>query len=316
MSLRLMSLVVATASVAMCLALPSGGGATATDRVTLIVDTKAIDGAVLFTDGTPWSWRCVNSGPRHCTVETERGRTMTLTAEKGTQSSFWSWDGICASSGSTCSFQINDTVSLTATFSARLYLTTFGPGTITREKYPSGTLYRRTCSGWTRSDFCGEYAYGEKILLSAQPSSSSAPMTGWGGTCSNVSSKSDCIVAMTGTTVDSATFAVPPPPPPACAPNTSCDPLTLTWRFYVQIWGAGKVLATKVPSVDARGCSAPSSAGFYCSNFEGSRKGVTELKALPIYGGSFLGWSGPCSGTGSCRFRATSTPVKVYARFG
>ena len=60
-------------------------------------------------------------------------------------------------------------VSVTATFSARLYLATFGPGSIALEKYPNGTLWRRACSGWTGSDYCGEFAYGEKILLSCSP---------------------------------------------------------------------------------------------------------------------------------------------------
>jgi hypothetical protein len=318
MILKLVSLFAASVSVAMCLALPSATQARVADRVTLTVNTRSIDGSLLFSDTTGWSWRCSAAGYRRCSVETERGRTMTVTAEKGAESSWWSWeDGPCGSSGPTCTLQVNDTeVSFTAVFSARLYVATFGPGSVSREKYPSGDLWRRACSGWTGSDFCGEYAYGEKILLRARPSGSSVRMTGWGGTCSNVPATSNCIVTMNATKADSATFGVPPPARTDCAPNTSCDPLTLTWRFYVQIWGTGQVLAPKVGNVSAKTCDAYSAAGFLCSNFEGPQKDLTTLRAFPVHGGRFLGWSGPCSGTGTCQFKATRTPIKVYAKFG
>ena len=136
MTRKLVSVFAAVASVAACLVLSSGAPAVAADAVKLTVHTHSIDGSLLFSDATGWSWRCVVSGNHRCSVNTERGRAITVAAEQGTSSSWWSWDGPCASSGSTCTLQVNDDeVSVTAIFSARLYLTAFGPGSIDREKY-------------------------------------------------------------------------------------------------------------------------------------------------------------------------------------
>jgi Divergent InlB B-repeat domain len=322
MILKLVSVFAAVASVAACLVLPSGARAVAVDRVTLTVHSRSIDGSLLFSDATGWSWRCVISGYYRCSVHPERGRSVTVTAERGRSSSWFAWDaGPCASSGPTCTLQVNDTeVSVTAIFSARLFLTTFGPGSISREKYPNdGTpLRRRLCSGWTGSDYCADYAYGERIRLRAsQAQGSDARMTGWGGTCSGKPSTSTCTITMNSTRVASATFEKPPPPQPSdCPPNASCGGITATWRFDVRIWGAGTVLAPKIGNIGARTCYAYSAAGFLCSDFAGPRIGLTELKAIAAYGGRFLGWSGPCSGTGSCWFKTRSTPVRINARFG
>lgn len=322
MILKLVYLFAAGVSVAVCLALPSGAGAVATDQVTLTVHLRSIDGTLLFVEGTR-SWRCGGSGSVKCSWPTERGRTTTVTAERGAQSSLWAWDagGPCASSGSTCTLQVNSDMSVTATFSARLYLTSFGPGTITREKYPDdGTpLRRRLCSAPTAGDYCADYAYGERIRLRARPANSDARNAGWGGACSGKPNDSTCTLTMSAARVASATFVYPPPTSPSnCPPNTSCDPVTVTWPFYVRIYGAGAVLAPKVGNVSAKTCDALTTlpAGFTCSNFEGPRKSTTILKAYAVHGGRFLGWGGPCSGTGVCEFRAKSPPIMVYARFG
>ena len=319
MILKLVYFFAASACVAICLALPSGARAVVTDQVTLTVYGRTIDGMLRFSDPTGWSWQCGGSGPVTCTVPSERGRTVTVTAQSGASSSWWAWDGLCASSGPTCTLRVNTDVTVTATFSARLYLTSFGPGSISRAKYPDdGTaLRRRLCSGSTASDYCADYAYGEKIRLTARPDGSTVPMGGWGGACSEKPRTSTCTLTMTATRIASATFASPPQTPPSdCPPNASCDPITLTWPFYVQIDGAGAVLAPKVGNISAKTCDALSARGFRCSNFAGSRKDWTELRAIAAHGGRFLGWGGPCSGTAPCRFKASSTPVTIYAKFG
>jgi Divergent InlB B-repeat domain len=320
MSRKLVSVFAAVASVAASFVLSSAAPAVTADVVTLTVHSRSIDGSLLFSDATTgWSWQCPASGYRRCSVQTERGRTITVTAVRGTESSWWAWEGDpCASSGPRCMIQVNDTeVSVTAIFSARLYVTTFGPGSITREKYPNGTpLLRRLCSGSTASNYCADYAYGERIRLRARPSQGSgARMGGWGAACSAKPRTSTCTLTMTGTRVASATFEQPPPPS-NCPPNASCDPITLTWPFYVQIRGAGTVVARKVGNIAAKTCDSYRAEGFRCSNFAGQRKGLTELRAIAGHGGRFLGWSRPCSGTGPCWFKATSTPVTIVAKFG
>jgi hypothetical protein len=307
----------AVASVATGFVLPSGAGAVATDQVKLVVTARTIDGTLLFSDATRVLYKCFGPGAVICTVPVERGSTVTIAARAGPQSSWWSWDGPCASFGSTCTFQVNADQTFAATFSARLYLTAFGPGYITREKAVDDgvSLKRRLCSAPSSSDYCADYAYGERIRLRAKLLDGNARMGGWGGTCSNVPATRNCIVTMTGPRSVSASFEYPPPPSD-CAPNKSCDPLTPTWPFYIQIYGAGAVMAPKVGSVSARTCDAFTANGFRCTNFEGPQKKRTVIKAFPVHGGKFLGWSGPCSGTAGCEFQATRTPITVYARFG
>jgi hypothetical protein len=139
-------LLATAASVVVCAAfVTSGSNAAAADTVRLTVQTRSIDGALLFSSSSGWSWRCTVSENRTCYVNTERGRMITVTAENGAASSFYAWDGICALYGSqpTCGVQMNDNISVMARFSPlRLRLPVFGRGIIAADHGPPGRRFK------------------------------------------------------------------------------------------------------------------------------------------------------------------------------
>jgi hypothetical protein len=65
-------------------------------------------------------------------------------------------------------------------------------------------------------------------------------------------------------------------------------------------------------------CEAYQSTGRVCADFWRPLNSWIELKAAARYGGKFLGWSGACSGTGTCRFwnGRHAARTMIYASFG
>lgn len=315
---KLLVLSATAAGIALCLSLSAAGsGAAAADQVRLTVSTQSIDGALLFSTASGWSWRCAFSGNRACSVNTQRGQAITVTAENGAGSSFLAWDGACARSGTqpTCALQMNDSLAVTARFSPlRLWLPAFGRGYISVERYPDGAGIQGRSCGFE----CVDFANGSSLRLRAV-ASPGWHMSAWGGSCEGVSAKQNCLVTMSSNRVASATFEEDTPPRPStCPANASCDPVGDGAKFTVRIVGAGSVVAPKMRSFGELTCETYQSSGRVCSDFWRPLNAYIDLKAAPRYGGRFLGWSGACSGTGACRFwngrRATQT--MIYAKFG
>ena len=316
---KLLVLAATAAGVALCLStVISGSQAASADQVSLAVSTRSIDGALLFSTPTGWSWRCVASGSRLCSVTTARGQVITVTAENGAASSFYAWDGACAGNGSqpACTLQMNDSQAATARFSPlRLWLPAFGRGYISVERYPDGARLQGRSCGFE----CVDFANGESLRLRAVPSSG-WHLSAWGGSCEGVSAKNNCkITALDANRVVSATFeADTPPRPTTCPENSSCDPVDDGAKFSVRIQGAGSVVAPKMRSFGQLTCETYQSGGRVCSDFWRPLNEWIELKAAARYGGKFLGWSGACSGTGPCRFwngRHAARTI-IYASFG
>jgi len=314
--MRGLFLLAAAVSVALSLAVVSGSQAAAADRVSLVVDTRSIDGAVVFSDAaTNWSWRCFVSGARRCSVTTDRGRVIGLSAENGSASSFLSWGGACAASGTqpTCTLQINsDVVVATAAFTPlRLWLPTFGHGYIATQR-PDGTpVQGRPCG-----NACVDFANGDQVRLHAV-SSGGAHRSAWGGWCEGISATHDCLVTMTSNVVVSATFE-DDSPASSCPPDSSCGQVTVSSRFTVKVIGKGIVVAQEVAGYLGNTCRASQDSGRMCG-FSGPARDYMNLFAIPVYGGRFLGWSGPCSGNAGCRFfngPHPDGPPTIYARFG
>jgi hypothetical protein len=314
---KLLLLSASAASVALCFSLVAGSQAATADQVTLAVTARSIDGALLFSTAGGWSWRCALSGDRICSVNTTRGQVITVTAENGAASSFYAWDGACAGSGSqpTCTLQMNDTQSFTARFSPlRLWLPVFGEGYISVERYPDGARLEGRSCGFE----CADFANGERLRLRAV-ASPGWHVSAWGGGCSGVRRTSNCLVAMNSNRVASATFEQDiPPRPSTCPENSSCDPVDDAAKFTVKILGAGSVVAPKIRSFGELTCETYQSTGRLCPDFWRPLNSWIYLKAAPRYGGTFLGWSGACGGTGQCRFWNGRHPTRtiIYARFG
>lgn len=120
---------------------------------------------------------------------------------------------------------------------------------------------------------CSEtYAYGTVVTLTATAVPSST-FAGWSGACVGVG---QCVIRMNTTQAATATFTEIPP-----------DSFPLT----VLTAGSGAGTVTSTP--------AGINCGSDCSEIYAANTEVT-LTATPANGSTFVGWSGDCSGTGSC----------------
>jgi uncharacterized protein (TIGR03437 family) len=205
------------------------------------------------------------------------GTVVTLTATPATGSTFAGWSG-CSGTGVTCTVTMNSDLSVTAIFSlgtppAQQYnLTTVTSGT------GSGTI---SASSSSSSLNCGanclSFAAGTVVTLVATPSTGST-FTGWSGACSGTGS---CTVTMNSNLSVTATF------------NSTSQQFILTVAYAGT--GSGAV-------------SASPSGPTYTSGT------VVTLVATPNTGSTFTGWSGACSGTGSCTVTMNSN-LSVTATF-
>jgi endoglucanase len=151
-----------------------------------------------------------------------------------------------------------------------------GSGTVTSN--PSGISCGSTCSH--------DYANGTNVTLTASAGSGST-FTGWGGAC--FGNDPTCTVSMTLNRSVTATF----------------DPVGLTYTLSVAKAGTGTGTVTSNPS--------GISCGSNCSEAYLSGTSV-DLSASADSGSAFTGWSGACSGTGTCTV-AMSAARTVTATF-
>jgi phospholipase C len=142
-----------------------------------------------------------------------------------------------------------------------------GGGTITSS--PAGINCGATCST--------SFASGTAVTLTATPNAGST-FAGWSGGCSGTST---CSLTLTANASATATFNA--------APATN-------YQLSVQSAGSGSGTITSSPA--GINCGATCSANF------ASGTAVT-LTATPNAGSTFAGWSGGCSGTGTCSLTLT-----------
>jgi len=188
-----------------------------------------------------------------------------LTATPTSGSIFSGWSGACSGTGP-CNLIMNQNLSVTAEFSSNALLTVSTSG--------SGTVASMdgdiNCPG-----VCGySYPINTLVTLNAMPVQG-WDFTGWSGACSGTG---PCNVTMTQDLSLTATFMQEP-------------------NFYsltVSTSGSGTVASTD-GNINCPGT---------CSFTYPSGAQVT-LNATPPPGGTFLGWSGACSGTGPCNLTMT-----------
>ncbi len=153
-----------------------------------------------------------------------------------------------------------------------------GSGTGMVSSTPSGISCGSTCAA--------TYQSGTKVTLTANPSANST-FVGWGGACSGTST---CTVMLTANVSVTATFA------PKSTPEKS---------LIVSLAGSGTGTVTSSPS--------GINCGTVCSaNFASGTK--VTLTATPGTNSTFAGWSGACSGTGTCQVTLTGNTA-VTATF-
>jgi len=203
------------------------------------------------------------------------GSSVTLTATADTGSSFVGWSRACsAETGSTCTLSIAEAPAVTARFDQIGHVVM-----VTRTGTGSGAV---SGFGVDCGVNCGaSYAHGSVVTFTASPTIGSS-FAGWSGACLGTGS---CVVTVDGAKLVSASFSL----------NTYAVSVSKTGTGSGVVTGAG---------IDC---------GSTCSINADHGSSVT-LTATASADSSFAGWSGPCSGTGSCTVSVASA-LSVVAQF-
>jgi phospholipase C len=207
-----------------------------------------------------------------CSAEFASGTAVKLTATAKSGSKFIGWSGACSGT-STCTLTLKAAESAIATFdsTAPVVLTVqkLGTGTGTIASSPSGINCGSTCSA--------KFAGGTSVKLTATAKSGSK-FAGWSGACSGTST---CTLTLTAAATAAATF------------NSTTAPVQLS--VLNAGTGAGTVLSSPAGIVCAPTCAASFPPGT-----------VVTLTATPNAGTTFAGWSGLCTGLGTCKLTLTA----------
>jgi uncharacterized repeat protein (TIGR02543 family) len=190
--------------------------------------------------------------------------SVTLSASAGTGSTFSGWSGACTGTG-TCQVTMNADKSVTANFTPSIYtldVSKTGTGAGTVTSNPAGINCGTDCSE--------AYVYNTAVTLSASPGTGST-FTGWSGACTGIGI---CQVTMNADRSVTANFTR----------NTNMLDVSKT--------GTGAGTVTSNP--------AGISCGIDCSEAYVYNTPVT-LSASPGTDSTFSGWSGACTGTGTCQ---------------
>ena len=190
---------------------------------------------------------------------------VTLTATPAGGSTFAGWTGGGCSGTGTCTVT-NFATSVTATFTVNIYQLTVasvGNGTGTVTSAPAGI----SCGG----DCTEVYNANTVVTLTATPAGGST-FAGWaGGGCSGTGT---CTVTMNSATSVTATFTLN------------------IYQLTVAHAGAGTGTVTSAP--------AGINCGVDCTEVYNANTVVT-LTATPAVGSTFAGWTGACTGKGTCQ---------------
>jgi len=204
-----------------------------------------------------------------CSEVYDSGTSVTLNAAADPGSTFAGWSGSgCTGTGS-CVVSMTAARSVTATFNAApvnypLSVNKAGSGVGTVTSNPAGI----NCGG----DCSENYLSGTSVTLSAAADPGST-FAGWSGEgCTGTGS---CVVSMTAARSVTATFG------------------TATQNYNLTVNRTGSGTGTVTSSQTGIAC------GIDCSEAYPSGSSIT-LNAAADPGSSFTGWSGDCSGTGSC----------------
>lgn len=208
-----------------------------------------------------------------CSANFIAGSNVTLTATPASGSILANWSGCYSSSGNSCEVIMTATQSVTATFDIQtqtfpLTVTKSGLGSVTSN--PAGINCGSTCSASFNS--------GQAVTLTATPEPNDY-FSGWSDL--SCSGNPTCTVTMDAAKSINATFLQLP---------ASSSVLTVTTS------GMGVVQSSPI---GINNCSGTCNAAF-------TNGTQVTLTPSPVTGYYFAGWSGACSGQGTCNLTLNS----------
>ncbi len=201
-----------------------------------------------------------------CGETYSNGTVVSLSAAPASGSTFAGWTGDCNGTGA-CSVVMNGAKSVVATFTApttlySVFVTMTGTGSGTVSSTPSGINCGTTCTA--------SFNANANVTLTANPAADST-FTGWNGDCTGTG---PCTITVNAVRNVIANFAA-----------------RTAYSLLVTRSGTGSGIVTGSPS--GINCGSNCTADYA----SGTR---VALSAIAVWGSTFAGWSGDCTGTGSC----------------
>ena len=237
--------------------------------VTLVVNRTGSGGVKADVGALSCPASCSETYPSNTTV------TLTATADSGYTFSGWSGAGVSCGASASCKVTLSESLTVNATFSENasvrreLGISVSGSGVV--NSTPSGIDCPATACGASFDD-------GTTVNLTATPGSG-FQFSGWSGAgCSG--STPTCAVRMNAAYGVTATFVATTVP---------------TQLLSLSITGSGSVGSAPAGIACTSNCSAAFNQGT-----------TVNLAASPASGYRFTGWSGVCSGTGTCTVAMTA----------
>jgi hypothetical protein len=227
----------------------------------------------LTTSGTgTGSFECdTGSGAEPCQTEYAEGTNVEVIPVEASGSEFVEWTGDCSGSGA-CSVTMSAEHSVNGVFNTipppsefELSVTKSGTGSGTVTSSPPGINCGATCAA--------EFPENEVVTLN-QSAAAGSEFAGWSGACSGAGA---CEVTMSEAKSVDAKF----------------EPEPVVTEFELSVTKAGSGSGTVTSSPPGINCGATCSAEF-------PENEVVTLNQSAAAGSEFAGWSGACSGTGSC----------------
>jgi hypothetical protein len=209
-----------------------------------------------------------------CSASYASGTVVTLTAQAASGYNFSGWTGSCSGTAA-CSVTLNAASTVGASFTAvpaSYTLTVASPG--------SGGTVTSSSGGISCGSTCSSsFTVGTAVTLSAS-AASGYTFAGWSGACTGAAAS--CSLTMNAASSVSASFSA----------NAVVYALTVTQAGT----GTGTTSSTPVGI----------SCGSACSYSFASGTAVT-LSAQAASGSTFSGWSGACTGSGTCSVSLSAT---------
>lgn len=203
------------------------------------------------------------SCPGTCTMMVPWGTQLSLAASPTAPSTFVGWSGGGCTGTGACAMTVTSDVAIGAAFALDYTLVVQKQGT------GSGTVVSNPAGISCGADCSETYAANTVVSLTASPAAGSL-FAGWGGACSGTGA---CSVTLDTAKSVTATFNLP------------------VYTLTVKHAGTG----------NGRTISNPTGINCTADCTEGYKAGTSvTLTAGAAVGSSFDGWSGSCSGTGTC----------------